>query len=90
MPEKPKRKRRYIPTGNPRGRPRIVRPPAAEQPVQPPPQFGYRIAQAARAVSVSVSKMKRMVSTGEMRSVSRGRMRIIPADALREWAGVRS
>jgi excisionase family DNA binding protein len=54
--------------------------------------MAYRIAQAARAVGVSVSYMKRKVAEGPPhgpRSIKRGRMVLIPADALREWAGLR-
>jgi excisionase family DNA binding protein len=90
-----RRKRRYIPTGNPRGRPRKVVPitppaePAAMPLASPGPQpLAYRIPAAARAVGVSASKMKRMVGKGEIRSVVRGRMRLIPADALRQYAGI--
>jgi excisionase family DNA binding protein len=95
MSDQPKRKRPYIPTGNPRGRPRKVRSitsPPPSGPVRlasPEPQpLAYRIEAAARAVGISASKMKRMVGKNEIRSVSRGRMRLIPADALREYAGI--
>jgi excisionase family DNA binding protein len=98
MTAQPKRKRPYIPTGNPRGRPRRAAQPApvsiAPPPVllaEPPSQpLAYRIPAAAKAVGISASKMKRLVGQGEIRSIVRGRMRIIPADALREWAGMQS
>jgi excisionase family DNA binding protein len=63
-------------------------PPAGIGHNQPPSQpLAYRIPEAARAVGISPSKMKRMVGSGEVGSVVRGRMRIITADALRAWLG---
>jgi excisionase family DNA binding protein len=90
MPAKP-RKRLYIPTGNPRGRPRKQRqiapasePLAKPAPVPPVPQpLAYRIEDAAQAVGVSTSYMKRKVASGEVPSVKWGRIRLIPADGLR-------
>jgi excisionase family DNA binding protein len=88
-----KRKRRYIPTGNPRGRPpkpRSLPPPSltvapARAPEPVLPVLAYRTEAAARACGVSVSYMKRLVADGVIRSVLRGRMRLIPIEALREW-----
>jgi excisionase family DNA binding protein len=85
MPTKPKRKRPYIPTGNPRGRPRKARPePAAiPAPLVPPSALALRIGQAAQAMGVSASYMKRKVHSGEVPSFKWGRMRLIPVDGLR-------
>jgi hypothetical protein len=89
MSAKPKRKRPYIPTGNPRGRPRKVRPIAAPgEPPQVAQQVAYRIKSAARAAEVSESYMKRKVAQGPPhgpRSYVKGRMRIILHTDLIEW-----
>jgi excisionase family DNA binding protein len=63
--------------------------PAPEQLAKPPPAasgpqpLAYRIEDAARAVGVSASYMKRKVASGEVPSVKWGRIRLIPADGLR-------
>jgi excisionase family DNA binding protein len=83
---KPKRKRIYIPTGNPRGRPPKtlpVRPAAPPTPILPSAAIALRIEQAAAAMGVSVSFMKRKVGSGEVASFKWGRMRLIPIEGLR-------
>jgi excisionase family DNA binding protein len=84
------RRRIYIPTGNPRGRPRKARVTPETAPAQAPPAtdvLAMRVADAARAIGVSRSKMKRMVHDREVRSVLVGRMRLIPVEALHELLG---
>jgi excisionase family DNA binding protein len=96
MPTKSPRKRLYIPTGNPRGRPKKIRPQAADvapvavEPSPPAARAAYRVAEAARAIGVSRSAMKRLVQKGLVRSVTLGRMRLIPTDALSELLGGKS
>jgi len=50
----------------------------------PPGRAAYRTAEAARAISVSLSTMKKLVAGGTVRSIKIGRMRLIPIEALRE------
>jgi excisionase family DNA binding protein len=80
-------KRRYIPTGYPRGRPRKSPPatPSVAAPPAPPvpQQLAYRIEQAAHAMGVSTSYMKRRVHQGEVPSFKWGRIRLIPVEGLR-------
>jgi excisionase family DNA binding protein len=84
-----KRKRIYIPTGNPRGRPpkhRAVSATTAPLPVvpsPPPPSVAsMRPADAARYVGVSHSTMKKWTTRGIVPSVQIGRIRLIKVSDL--------
>jgi hypothetical protein len=92
MSAQPKRKRIYISSGRPRGRPRKPRPVAPPAPplapAPAPPPITYRVKQAAAACGFSVSYMKRRVAEGwprGPRSITKGRMVLIFAEDLREW-----
>jgi excisionase family DNA binding protein len=89
---KPNRKRIYIPTGRPRGRPPKphVAPPtstlaAAIDKPSAVPLLVLRTDDAARAVRISKSHMKRLIASGAIPSVKRGRLRLIMLEALRAW-----
>lgn len=45
------------------------------------------VAQAAGTLALSVSEVERMVTTGELASFKRGRRRLVPKSAIKDWIG---
>lgn len=89
--EPKRRKRPYIPTGRPRGRPPkvVVREPTPAPPppgplaIPDPTVLYLRPEAAARAIGVSLSTMKKLVANGTVGSKSIGRMRLVELASLR-------
>jgi excisionase family DNA binding protein len=48
-------------------------------------QYLFDIASAARVLSIGKTKLRELLNTGEVRSVSIGRRRLVPRDAIAEY-----
>lgn len=56
-----------------------------EQEMTPNQQLSYTVEEAAKASSMSRSRLYLAIGTGELRSFKAGRRRLITAEALREF-----
>jgi excisionase family DNA binding protein len=58
--------------------PQLVREPYMEK-------FGYTVEEAVEATTIGRSKLYELIASGEIESITIGRRRVIPADALRRF-----
>lgn len=58
------------------------------EPTEPTSLVLYRPTDAARALSLSRSVVFDLLRTGRLRSVKEGRLRLIPASAIREYVAL--
>ncbi|WP_081613787.1 helix-turn-helix domain-containing protein [Rhodopirellula sallentina] len=63
---------------------RLAAVPAAVGTTTSVPPLAYSIVEAAQAMRVSESTVKRMIKRGELRSVQAGRRRLVPIQAVED------
>lgn len=50
-----------------------------------PPRTAYTVSEAAESLGISPRQVYRLADTGQLRTTTIGRRRLVPADALREF-----
>jgi hypothetical protein len=91
VPAKPKSKRKpYVPTGRPPGRPKGSRTKLAGLDIDPPPikPAAMRYPVASFYSGFSVSYLKKLVASGELESILRGNVRLILTRSLDRLLGL--